>query len=287
MSAASAPLPLRAVKRAVASWVITAVPLPWRLSGAAWLGRQSWMPGRSWRAARLVSDLAQRDPEAYHRFLWSHHLAYAESYEPALQFGRRIKPDRRLLFRDMRACLRTEFRTRPSIRSVLEVGCSVGHLLRHIETEVFPEACVLHGIDIDEYAVRSGNEWLAARGSKVRLIAADMTAIDDAMGADCAYDCVVCAGVLMYLREAQAAKVVRSLLRHARHLVALTGLAHPHFDNRRLAHSETRPEDSAFRHNLDALVEAAGGKILFRRWAPTAPPGWNPPYFVLCHGQAH
>ena len=102
--------PLRALKRALASFVITALPLSLRQSGAAWIGRQPWIPGRHWRAARLVADLAERDPNAYHRFLWSHHLAYAESYEPSLQCGhKRIKPDRRLLFRDIRACLKRDF----------------------------------------------------------------------------------------------------------------------------------------------------------------------------------
>lgn len=276
--------PPRTIKRALASFVISAVPLPLRQSGAAWIGRQLWIPGRHWRAARLVSDLAARDPEAYHRFLWSNHLAYAESYEPLLQFGsRRIKPDRRLLFRDIRACLRRDFAAPPAIRSVLEVGCSVGHLLRYVETEVFPKAVRLDGVDIDRYAVESGNAWLAQQRSKVRLMVGDMTALD-AVAGDTAYDCVVCAGVLMYLREAAAARVVRAMLRRTRHLLALTGLAHPEFDNRHLRQSEVRPKDGAYRHNLDALVEAAGGKILFRRWHPTAPAGWNPPYFVLCHG---
>lgn len=283
MSASEAAPPLRALKRALASFVITALPLALRQSGAAWIGRQPWIPGRHWRAARLVADLAERDPNAYHRFLWSHHLAYAESYEPSLQYGRkRIKPDRRLLFRDIRACLKRDFAARPRIRSVLEVGCSVGHLLRYVETEVFPDAEVLHGIDIDRYAVESGNAWLARVGSKARLMAGDMTALDALVRSDARYDCVLCAGVLMYLREEAAAKVVRAMLRHTRHLLALTGLAHPQFDNRSLARSEVREKDGAYRHNLDAFVRAAGGQVLLRRWHPTAPAGWNPPYFVLC-----
>lgn len=282
MTASSAPTPFGAIRRALASVVITTVPLALRQSGAAWLGRQTWIPGRHWRAERLVSDLAERDPDAYHRFLWSHHLAYAESYEPPLQFGRdQIKPDRRLLFRDIRACLQRE---RAEVRSVLEVGCSVGHLLRYVETEVFPAADVLVGMDIDDYAVKSGNAWLAQQGSKARLIAADMARIDETLGVASRYDCVLCAGVIMYLGEQQAAKVVQSMLRHTRKLLAITGLAHPNFDNRLLANSEVREKDGAFRHNLDTMVTNAGGEILFRRWKPDAPPGWNPPYFLLCRG---
>lgn len=285
MMASNAAPPLRALKRALASFVITTIPLPLRQSGAAWIGRQAWIPGRHWRAARLVADLAARDPDAYHRFLWSHHLAYAESYEPPLQYGRkRIKPDRRLLFRDIRACLKRDFETSPAIRSVLEVGCSVGHLLRYVETEVFPDAEVLHGIDIDRYAVESGNAWLEQQRSKAHLMAGDMTVLDALVGSGTQYDCVLCAGVLMYLRQEAAAQVVHAMLRHTRHLLALTGLAHPRFDNRELARSEVRAKDGAHRHNLDAFVRAAGGKILFRRWQPVAPPGWNPPYFVLCRG---
>jgi hypothetical protein len=106
--------------------------------------------------------------------------------------------------------------------------------------------------------------------------------LDALVRSDARYDCVLCAGVLMYLREEAAAKVVRAMLRHTRHLLALTGLAHPQFDNRSLARSEVREKDGAYRHNLDAFVRAAGGQVLFRRWHPTAPAGWNPPYFVLC-----
>lgn len=282
----SQPAVLRTLKRALGSFVVTALPLALRKPGAAWLGRQRWIPGNHWRAARLVSDLADRDPNAYHRFLWSHHLAYAESYEPALQFDRnRIKPDRRLLFRDIRRSLEGEGILPRHVRSVLEVGCSLGHLLRFIETDVFRQAEVLDGIDIDGYAIAQGRAWLAQHGSRARLMTGDMSRLDAILGPQARYDIVLCAGVLMYLREDEAADVVRSMLRHTRCLLAITGLAHPDHDNRELAHSVKREQDGAFRHNLDALVAAAQGKILFRRWVPRARPGWNPPYFVLCRGR--
>jgi hypothetical protein len=154
-----------------------------------------------------------------------------------------------------------------------------------METDLFPAAQVLEGFDIDEHAVRSGNAWLAGQGSRVRLSTADMTRMDAALPSDARYDIVLCAGVLMYLGEEQAAGVVQAILSRAAKLLVITGLAHPRMDNRELARSEPRSRDGAFRHNLDAMVERAGGKVRFRRWAASAPLGWNPPYFVFCDRQ--
>ena len=287
MSASSLLAPGRGIKRGIASLLRGVVPLGLRQRAAVWVGRQAWIPHRQWRAASLVSDLAGRDPEAYHRFLWSHHLAYAESYEPQLRFGRdKIKPDRHQLFDDLRAfLLERGLAPERDVRSILEVGCSLGHLLRFMETDLFPAAQVLEGFDIDEHAVRSGNAWLAGQGSRVRLSTADMTRMDAALPSDARYDIVLCAGVLMYLREEQAAAVVQAILPRAAKLLVMTGLAHPRMDNRELARSEPRSRDGAFRHNLDAMVERAGGKVRFRRWAASAPLGWNPPYFVFCDRQ--
>ena len=268
--------------RVAASLVRTVLPLSLRKRAAIWIGQQGWVPDRQWRALHLIRDLAERDPEAYHRFLWSHHLAYAESYEPEMRFGpANIRPERHLLFQILPSVLSQDASGR-DIQSVLEVGCSLGHLLRFIETDVFPAAQVLEGLDIDEYAVASGNDWLRRQGSKVRLIAADMTRMDDVLGPEKMYDIVLCAGVLMYLKEEQAAGVVDSMLRRTRRLLVLSGLSHPDFDNRELFRSEPRPTDGAFRHNLDAMVRRCGEKVLYRRWDATAPPGWNPPYFVFC-----
>ena len=269
----------------VVSLLRTVVPLDWRKRAAVWVGRQARIPNRHWHAANLVRDLGETDPDAYHRFLWSNHLAYAQSYEPEKRFGpSNIRPERHLLFQNLREFLGVEVADR-DIRSMLEVGCSLGHLLQYVESQVFPTARVLEGLDIDEYAVRKGNLWLKARGSRARLIAADMAAMDAVLETDKVYDVVLCAGVLMYLREEQAACVVQSMLRRAGRLLVLSGLAHPHQDNSKLVRSEPRARDGAFIHNLDAMVTRAGGSILFRRWDALAAPGCNTPYFLFCSRQ--
>jgi SAM-dependent methyltransferase len=246
------------------------------------MGRQRWLPDGPARAVSLVRDLAECDPDAYHRFLWSHHLGYAESYEPRKRFGpANLRPERRLLFEMLRRFLREIGVAQAGIGSVLEVGCSLGHLLRFVETDVFRAASVLEGLDIDEYAVRSGNRWLEDQGSRVRLMVADMADMDAVLERDQVYDVVLCAGVLMYLRQEQAARVVESMLRRARTVLVLSGLAHPERDNKELARSQARARDGTFVHNLDAMVSAAGGTVLWRRWDAGAPPGWNTPYFVF------
>lgn len=264
--------------------VYGALPLGLRKRMALWMKRQAWIPERGWRAARLLGDLARSDPDAYHRFLWSHHLAYAESYEPGQRFGAaNLRPERRLLFEDLRSFLRGQGVTPESdIRSVLEVGCSLGHLLHYMETSVFPGAARLEGFDIDRQAIEAGNAWLRTQGSRVRLQSADMVSIDSALEPQRRYDVVVCAGVLMYLREEPATEVLAAMLRRAERLVVLSGLSHPEHDNSRLAHSVPRDTDGAFRHNFDAMAARAGARVLFRRWSAAAPRGWNPPYFVFC-----
>ena len=125
------------------------------------------------------------------------------------------------------------------MRSVLEVGCSLGYNLRYMETELFPSATVLDGVDLDCYAIQSGQEYLRAVKSHISLHCGDMQQLEDLLGDRC-YDVIICCGVLMYIREVEAAAVVRTMLAHSRILVALTGLAHPSVDNERLDHSEVR-----------------------------------------------
>lgn len=50
-----------------------------------------------------------------------------------------------------------------------------------METDLFPEATTLEGIDINDYALRKGKEHLRARASKIRLVRADMTDLDYVM----------------------------------------------------------------------------------------------------------
>jgi SAM-dependent methyltransferase len=259
------------------------VPLAARKAAARWLDRQRWLPAGRWWAVELVRDLAERDPDAYHRFLWRHHLGYAATYEVAERFGAdRIHPTRLMLFADVR---RVVAASGCAVESVFEVGCSMGYLLRHVETDVFPAAATLEGLDIDRRAVAQGSAWLAAQGSRVRLVARDMSELDTVL-AGRRFDLVLCAGVLMYLGEAAAAAVVRTMLVGTRHLVALAGLAHPDRDNRELGASEVRRRDGTFIHNLDDLVSRAGGRVVYRRWEGPRVVDGNTIYFVFAEPDA-
>jgi hypothetical protein len=137
--------------------------------GPAWRGAADFSMG-------MLDDLRRRDPDAFHRFLWSNHLAYARSYEVSRRFGaHRLNPSRHILFDDMVRHLRARgVDPRTHIGSVFEVGCSMGYLLRHLETEVCPAAEILHGLDIDAHAVETGMQHLSSLRSKVKLFAADL-----------------------------------------------------------------------------------------------------------------
>src|SRR4029077_20180352 len=125
------------------------LPSSTRRTLVTWVGRR--LPWGLEFAMGMLDHLRRRDPVQFHRFLWSNHLAYARTYEIPARFGAsNINPTRHILFSRMLAHLRCR-RLEPhrDVRSVFEVGCCMGYLLRHLEEEVFPAAEVLHGIDID------------------------------------------------------------------------------------------------------------------------------------------
>lgn len=258
------------------------VPLRARCSLVAWLGRHEWVPKRGWLSIELLRDFARRDPTACHRFLWANHLAYAETYDVARRFGaERINETRHLLFEDLRRFL-TDRGVDPEedIRSVFEVGCSLGYLLRHLETGLFRGATTLEGIDIDRYAIEQGSAHLAAIGSKVRLQTADMGRLD-AILAGRTIDVILCAGTLLYLPEDEARAVVRSILEHTGVVAALAGLAHPERDNSSLPASTVRERDATFIHDLDGMVRDVGGQVMWRRWEGPRMVDGNTIYFVF------
>lgn len=248
------------------------LPLPWRVALAGWacpLGARRWAPA-------LIKDLARCDPAAYHRFLWTHHLT------PALWFAARralgsLAPSRRLLLADVARTLGP----RRAFRSVLDVGCSAGYLLRAIELRTGAVEQLL-GFDVDRVALRSGRHQLRRLGSRVRLIAGDLRC--PPAPAAGRFDVVFCTGVLMYLPEAEARQVVARLLAQARQLLVLSGPAGCEGDNRTFAASLRRP-DATFVHNFDAMVTAAGGKIVRRRWHGARRLGGQSIYFVLARGR--
>lgn len=280
-ASALSPAPPAGLRAGLKTRFRAAVPLRMRMRMAVLVGR-SRLPGAEWWSAELVRDLAERDLNAYHRFLWSNHLAYARTYEPEARFGAaRVHPTRRLLFAELRQLLRERgMDPARDVGSVLEVGCSMGYLLRHAETDVFPAARVLDGMDIDGYAVERGREVLRRAGSRVRLATGDALHLPGTFSQP-EYDVVLCAGVLMYLREPDARAAVAAMLRRTRGVLALAGLAHPETDNAGLTASVPRERDRSLIHNLDAMVRAAGGRVLRRRWEGAREIAGNTVYFVF------
>jgi len=228
-------------------------------------------------AMGLLHDLNRRDPVGLHRFLWSNHLAYAQTYEIQKRFGSaNINPTRHILFRNMTAHLRARgLDPARDVQSVFEVGCSMGYLLRHVETEVFPSATTLHGIDIDDYAIQTGSAHLSSLQSRVRLFAADMESAEHILSR-WKYDLVLCCGVLMYVNEAIAEKVVRAMFTGADRLVGLICLAPP-----RHGWCGVREYDGAFIHDVDQMIQRAGGSVVSSDWVDTSVSGSSPSHVIL------
>ena len=136
-------------------WVRATVPLWLRRRAAIVVGRQRWLGGRYWWVLELLRDFADLDPNEFHRFLWSHHLAYAETYDVSSRFGpAHLHPSRQIFFEGLVGALARRGIAPTAVRSVFEAGCSLGYLLRHLETEAFTSATLLEGNDIDRFAVR-------------------------------------------------------------------------------------------------------------------------------------
>jgi SAM-dependent methyltransferase len=271
---------VRSVSRR-AAWALGRVlPLSARQTLVAFVGRQKLpAPLRFEFAMGMLTDLRRRDPVALHRFLWANHLAYAASYEVPHRFGAsKINPTRHVLFDGMAAHLRSRgIDPGTDIRSVLEIGCSQGYLLRHLETTLFRSATTLHGLDLDAHAIKTGSDHLDSLGSRVRLFAADMEAAESIIGNQ-AYDVVLCCGVLMYVNESIAEKVVRLMFARAARLIGLICLAPP--QGKRGRHG-VRASDGAFIHDLDPLIRKAGGNVLSSCLIGTPISGSSPSHVIV------
>jgi SAM-dependent methyltransferase len=260
-------------------------PLEARKRLAILAGQHGKVPGIHLLSMTILRDWAKTDVDAYHRFLWSNHLGYANFYEKTNKFGvENLQQTRRMLFEDLtKFLLRHDKLTgqTTNITSIFEVGCASGYLLRSVETDMFPETKILEGIDIDKYAIAKGVSYLNRHFSKIRLFHGDLGELDQIMGKR-KYDLILCAGVLMYLHEQSALNVIQVMLKHCNCLVVLTGLAHPVVDNAELERSETRVSDGTFFHNFDKMVKKAGGKIFFRRWEGSKTFDSQTVYFIFC-----
>jgi SAM-dependent methyltransferase len=272
---------IKSVIRLASSRGIRLLPLDWRKHIAVWLFHHNRIPGNYWLALRCLDDLAISNKNSFHKFLWSNHLYYAESYE----IFERFEPDkehrtRHFFFSQLKSSLQEIEVAHDEVDSILEVGSSLGYQLRLMETDMFPTASRLCGIDIDDYAVKQGNAHLGSLGSKIQLIHGDMENLDDLVGAD-RYDVVVCTGVLMYLDQKAATAVVKSLLKHTNHMVAISGLAHPTKHNSQLEHSSIRGWDQSYIHNIERMVVEAGGISVKVLWEGDTLVDGNSVYFVF------
>ena len=283
MNATAIAPPMSVAKRLCKQFFRSLLPLAVRKRLAIGLQRLTWVDGqrRHWWSVELVRDLADEDVDAFHEFLWTHHLGYAVTYEIADRFGtEHMKLSRRLFFTDLRQALSDRgIIAERDVRSVFEVGCSLGYQLRHMETDLFPRADRLEGVDIDRYAIEAGSEFLRAEKSKIALHHGDMRNLERILGST-TFDVLACAGVLMYLTQEAATEVVGVMLRRTKFL-AIAGLAHPSVDNAQLARSETRPSDSTFVHNIDSMVAVQGGRVVARRWEGGRDFDGNTVYFVF------
>ena len=267
--------------------VVPVMPLAMRKRMVLKLGSRGFL-ARSFLVAELLADLARTDPAEYHRFLWENHVggpAHAKTYEVSHRFGdEKLRTSRRELFQFLCSQLgRRGMDPQKEVKSVFDVGCSLGYVLRFVETDVFPAATCLRGMDVDRYAVETGNTYLRQAASKIELVAGDVSELDQIMG-ERTYDVVLCCGVLMYLDEDAAARAVKAMLDHTRGLLGLINLADPRADNAQLTCSYVRSEDLGFVHNVGLMVRQAGGHVVFRKWTgpgEAARYTRNPPLFTL------
>lgn len=271
------------VKAAIKKLIICLLPLKLRKRLAIWVNRHQSLDARNraYWATELLRDFAETDVNAYHKFLWEHHLAYAETYEIGLRFGfDRFNETRKMLFAELpRRLEELGVGEADRIDSVLDVGSSLGYLLRYMETDIFPNARKLEGIDIDAKSIDEGSRYLKELGSRVNLYCGDMEALGRLVG-DAKYDLVLASGVLLYLDEEAASELVAEMLRRTRKLLVITALAHPDEDNARLDVSTQRENDGTWIHNVDRMIEAAGGRVGARRWEGGRVVDGNTIYFL-------
>ncbi len=244
------------------------IPVGQRKDFVVWLNKQGWHYGTN----SIIRDLAVTSPKAFHKFIWANHLrSYAKWYDSETLFdehkmnGSTVTND--IFFNDLSDVIE-KLGLDPSedIRSVLEVGCSLGHVLRFIEKNIFTRAEKLVGVDIDREAINKGTAYLESVRSKVHLICGDMEKLDRLVGND-RFDLIFAAGVLSYLDARDAAALVSDMYRRTNRILALVGLACTSADNRELSTSRLSLEKhNQWIHNFEAMVEEAGGRVVRRRW---------------------
>lgn len=272
------------MKQLIKKLIVFFFPLSLRKWLVIIINRQTWLDPskRYWWSGQLISDFAEKDVNAYHKFLWRYHLSYAESYKSDIRFGYDNLNETRKIFLSELTQQLQELGLRPDkdITSIFEVGCSLGYLLHYMETTLFPGASIIEGNDIDKQCIDEGNKFLASQKSKINLIHADMEKLEHIIG-DRKYDLVFGAGVLLYLKKDSAEQLVAMMMRHTKTMLAISALAHPDIDNAKLDSSTVREQDKTWIHNVDKMVADAGGKIVARRWEGGNMVDGNTIYFVF------
>lgn len=266
------------------------LPVAFRKRAAVWAGRQAWLPEHL--SMGLIRDLQSSDPKAFHKFLWSHHIgSHAKHYDSAELFET-VKMNGSVQVRneffDALVATIKDLGLDPDqdIGSVLEVGCSLGYLLRYLELERFTATEEFVGLDIDGPAIEKGSRYLASVGSRVRLIQGDMEELDRLLG-ERTFDLIFASGVLSYLNADDAARVVSEMLRRTNRILALLGLANTSTDNNELPQSlMSDKHDNQWLHNFKSLVEAGGGRVVFSRWEGASQTSLQGLYFVFAVPQA-
>lgn len=274
---------LRVFKKMI--WLI--FPLGLRKSVALWLNHQQWLSSRNDLTEGIIRDLMESNPEAFHKFMWANHiLSYAAWYDSETLFDSKkmngSEQTYREFFNDLGAVIK-DLNLDPSkdIRSTLEVGCSLGYLLRFIERDIFRSSKDLVGIDIDCVAIDRGTRYLRSVNSKVRLICGDMEELGHLVEND-RFDFVFSSGVLSYLNETDATKVVSEMLSRTNKILALVGLACTSVYNRELLNSQLSPDHHyQWIHNFEAMIEAADGCVIASRWEGDKQFNNQPIYFVF------
>lgn len=248
------------------------LPMNLRMKTAVWLDKQTWIPRSEYWAKGLVHDLMETEPKTFHKFIWEKHLrSYTQWYDSESLF-KSYKMNGSTatcgeFFHDLVTVLKdAQTNQSAEINSILEVGCSLGYLLRNIEENIFPGATDLVGIDIDKEAIKKGKDYLAKIGSQVRLLAGDMEDLDRLVGEQ-KFNFVFASGVLSYVNEEDAFTLVSQMLRRTTKIMALLGLADRSTDNSKLTESIiSQAHNNQWIHNFDAMVEKAGGRVIKRRW---------------------
>ncbi len=261
------------------------LPLGLRKRLALWLNRQQWLSSHNYWVEGMIRDLVKSNPEAFHKFLWANHvLSYAGWYDSEELFGKkRMNGSERTFqefFSELGALIK-DLDFSEEIHSSLEVGCSLGYLLRFIEKDIFPSSKDLVGIDIDRVAIDRGIRYLRSVRSKVRLICGDMEELGRFVGND-RFDFVFASGVLSYLNERSATKVVSEMLSRTNRILGLVGLACASVHNRELSKSQISADHhNQWVHNFEAMVEAANGCVIASRWEGDNQFNYQPIYFVF------